>query len=172
MRLIAVLQNDCLLPNKKFDSQLRGVNAVSMSHRAFAFDWNAFSMELRPILEEALESDNPTGLIRFVDANLGQCSDPSEGELLSPEWKDHLSHASVQEIGDFALTKYYDVKGDSGLGTAWLELDDQLGVSAREALLGISLSGAGRSFDPGLMGSYFQPPEKVAHSSTILARFA
>ena len=88
---------------------------MSMSHKAFAFDWRTFERELLPVLVHALSTDSGDGLVRFVDSNITHCTDPYEGEPLLPNWKDSLGTGDVQELGDYALTKYYDATDDCGL---------------------------------------------------------
>jgi hypothetical protein len=143
---------------------------MSMSHKAYAFDWNAFTMELRPTLDGALVSGGDANpLFVFIDTNLERCSDPNEGNPLASKWKDALHGLDVlQEAADYALTKYYDPRDDHGLGTVWLTLVSRLPAAESTALLGVGLTIGGRLFDPGAMGSYFQTPAMVAHNQAML----
>jgi hypothetical protein len=65
--------------------------AVSMSHKAYAFDWSAFVRdELHNILLDALSSDAERGLIRYIAANRDYIKDRYRGGPLSDDWKDRL----------------------------------------------------------------------------------
>ena len=143
---------------------------MSMEHKAFAFDWTSFDRDLRPILVNALQDAEPTHLVRFVDDNLDLLSDPYEGERLQPDWKTQLQNVhDVQELGDFALTRYYDPASDAGIGGAWLDLDGSI-EKLRDKMLGQSIGPPDNLFDPGRMGAYFQTPELVSELSVAVQR--
>ncbi len=139
---------------------------MSMYHKAFVFEWIVFETDLKPILERAINSQNPDGLCEFIDANLEFIKDPYEGEPVDSDWRDQLEAGDLQEIADFALTAYYDPDGDFGLYHDWLDIDENASEEERQAILGFSIEG----FDPGRMGSYFQDPEKLKTSRGVLNR--
>jgi hypothetical protein len=141
---------------------------MSMEHKAFAFDWPRFARGLRPILVRALAADDPAPLEAYIDRHRGQLTDPYLGEPLDPDWRDRLENGDVQELGDFALTRYYRPMRDRGLGHAWMTLSDELPAPAAAALLGVSIGDDGALFDPGRMGSYFQTPARVRRSLAAL----
>jgi hypothetical protein len=142
--------------------------AMSMQHRAYAFDWSAFVAELLPTLVRALAADDGRPLADFNDANRSELSDPYEGDPLPEDWRALLESGDTQELADFALTRYYRPGDDHGVGSGWLAVIDALPPEAASALLGKPVGPEGCWFDPGRMGSYFQSPSEVADSSEIL----
>lgn len=96
--------------------------AVSMTHKAYAFDWSAFARdELHDILLDALSSGVTNALIRYIDANRYHLKNGDEGGPLSDNWnwKNELENFDVQEFGDLALTRFYDPMEDYGLVYDW-----------------------------------------------------
>ena len=69
----------------------------------------------------------------------------------------------MHELGDFALTKYYDGDLDIGLDTDWQKIGERLEKSGldRALPLGAALGPKGAEFDPGRQGSYFQTAGEV-----------
>lgn len=139
---------------------------MSMQHRAFEFNWNAFRLEILDTLQD-LESEGVVKrLSEFIDNNIESLTDPYEGEPLDKDWRDLLETGEVIELADFALTKYYDVNSDFGLADLWLSVEGNLSKQAKSALLGQSIDG----FDPGCMGSYFQSGDQLQQSVSVLSR--
>lgn len=137
-----------------------------MEHKAFIFDYDSFSRELKPILETALQSGNSDRLIEFIEANRAQLKDPYEGEPLDENWMDAIASQDPHQFGDFALTKYYDPANDTGLGADWQRVQDILPQDLTESpILGTPL---GPIFDPGKMGSYFQANDQVSRNIEYL----
>lgn len=141
---------------------------LSYSHKAFVFDSDSFERELALLLRLALAQDEPKLLISFIETNRHSLRDPYEGEPLSPQWQSLLSSGDVQELGDFALTRYYQPTEDFGMAEDWNNLSESLPEAIRSALLGDPLVEVGTSFDPGRMGSYFQSPSKAVESLRVL----
>lgn len=138
---------------------------MSMSHKAYAFDWYAFeSDELHRLLLVALDSGDPPALAQYIDAHREKIKDPYDGRPIGEGWQAMLENRDVQEYGDFALTRFYDPTNDHGIGHPWLEIDAKLAEQDRAALLGFSLGPAGHEFDPGRQGSYFQTPQQAVES--------
>lgn len=142
---------------------------MSFDHQAFRFQWNAFATELSPILSRVLQEENSQALERFIDDNLISCVNPYDGEALDEHWRDALETGDVQEVADFALTRYYSPLDDVGLGGAWLPLSESLKPAQQAALLGSAFGSAGRKFDPGRQGSYFQSSAQLRESTAVLA---
>jgi hypothetical protein len=142
---------------------------MSMSHKAFAFDWWGFDSDLAPIMLTALEADTGTYLGEFIERERDRLTDPYEGEPLRADWQRLLEAGDVQELADFALTRYYSVREDHGVGGAWLRLSDSLSDAQSEALLGTPTGSRERLFDPGRLGSYFQSPPAVRRSLATLS---
>jgi hypothetical protein len=146
---------------------------MSMSHKAYAFDWDSFCRdELCRLLPAALEAQDQAGLIRYIERHRELLKDPYEGEALGEDWNDLLENRDVHEYGDFALTRFYDPAVDYGIGDPWSRIGDLLPEEGRAALLGSPIGSPGRWFDPGRYGSYFQPPGRVAISFAYLRGFA
>ncbi|MDY3556992.1 hypothetical protein R5W24_006175 [Gemmata sp. JC717] len=142
---------------------------MSMSHKAFAFDWNAFDGDLAPILLDALDADDGAELAEFIDQERERLTDPYNGDPLPADWRGLLEGGDVQELADFALTRYYRVREEHGIGPAWIGLSEALTDDQLRLLLGAPF-GAGRQLlDPGRLGAYFQSPEMVRASLTALA---
>lgn len=142
-----------------------------MEHKAFLFDYYAFQKELTPILVEALEKKENDPIISFIERNRKYLTDPYDGEPLDENWKELIEFGTPEEYGDYALTKYYNVQEEIGLGESWATLDDFLKNTSRSlsaTLLGTPLGRKGLYFDPGKMGSYFQSPGDVVQNIEIL----
>jgi hypothetical protein len=139
---------------------------MNLAHKAFAFDYAAFDDQLRPLLLKALSANDGAELGRFIDANLDQLTDPYEGEPLVKGWRGLLENGDVNELGDFALTKYYDSDLDIGLDIDWEAIGDLLenaGVSPT-MVLGTALGPVEAPFDPGRQGAYFQTAAEVSEA--------
>lgn len=143
---------------------------MTMEHRAFVFDYQAFETELKEPLVEALSTGSTKWLAQFIETNRKQLTDPYEGKPLSPKWHSLMESGDVQEYGDFALTRYYDPQDDIGFGAAWSTVEEQLSEYLGDAslVLGHAEGPASCLFDPGRSGSYFQSPEEVARNLRTL----
>ena len=144
-----------------------------MEHKAFLFDFNAFRRELMPLLNDALSTGQLGPLEDFVQQHRADMCQPASGEPLADDWRGTVEDWDAHQIGDIALTKYYDPLDDRGLGTDWEHLQRQLLEEVRTdlPLLGVPVGPAEEPFDPGKMGSYFQSPEEVAAHLALLQRF-
>lgn len=141
---------------------------MSMVHKAYAFDWDAFDAALRPVLVRALETDDPSGLAAFIEANRTALTDVRTMKPLAPGWRAAADLGDVQALGALALTRYYDPLADDGLLHGWLPHVERLPPAVRRALLGTPLVAGGRAFNPGRVGSWFQPPDQVRESARVL----
>jgi len=137
---------------------------MSFDHKAFAFDWQAFAVEMMPWMSEALAADDRERFVQFVVSNITRCRSPYDGSVLSSSWKELLEVGDVQEVADFALTKYYDPTDDHGLGATWMEEDAALPENMRPALLGRPIA----HFDPGRQGSYVVAPNNATECAETL----
>jgi hypothetical protein len=146
---------------------------MTMEHKAFVFDFRSFEKELRPILERALSSNDSSDLLRFIDANRASLKDPYEGEPLEEGWREMAEGQDAHQLGDFALTKYYEPNDDLGLGPNWEALQSQLlaKLGKDQALLGRTVGPPTNPFDPGKMGAYFQTEGDVKVNLSDLQRF-
>lgn len=142
---------------------------MSMQHKAFRFDWDAFNAELRERLHHALLTNDPSQLTSYINSDVSEFSDPYDGDTLTTDWVQLLSDPTdVHEIGDYALTRFYDPTADFGVGDAWMEIGQELEDAQRHALLGRAIGPTSNPFDPGKMGSYFQTTKDVVHSRSTL----
>jgi hypothetical protein len=145
-----------------------------MTHHAYAFDLYALARdELRSILLDALSSGDTNGLIRYIGANRHHLKDRYEGGPLSDSWQhwqDVLVNLDVQELGDFALTRFFDPEDDRGLMENWFRIQEHLSEADRATLLGTSLRSSSAYFDPSGLGAYFQTPQQVVKSLARVQR--
>jgi len=141
---------------------------MSMEHRAFVFDYGAFARELLPLLTIALQRNDVTRLLSFVETNRDELVDPYEGEPLTVDWRSMLEVEDAHQVGDFALTKYYDPLLDIGVGDDWLSLREPL----RNVLLGRTVGPPDNPFDPGKMGSYFQSIDETKAAWALVKRLS
>lgn len=132
-----------------------------MEHKAFAFDWDGFAASLLPVLRGALITGDTTGLLRHIEANRERLRDPYEGQPLEAGWQESLENGDAHELGDYAITEFYDPLAPAGLGEAWTALSEAVDEDAQLAFLGWPLGSAECRFDPGRMGSYFQTPTEI-----------
>ncbi|HZV07177.1 MAG TPA: hypothetical protein VE999_18995 [Gemmataceae bacterium] len=143
---------------------------MPMEHKAYAFDWSRFEIDLLPLLVKALTTNDTAELDRYIDRHLLELKDPYEGEPLAADWRDMLENRDVHQYGDFALTRYYDPADYWGIGYEWTRLDNELPEPAANAMLGFAIGPKENLFDPGKYGSYFQTPDRVAESLAVLQK--
>jgi len=146
---------------------------MSMEHKAFVFDHDAFDKELRPTLERALSSHDISNLVAFINANTGDLADPYEGEPLGEDWEAMIETHDAHQYGDFALTKYYDPSAYIGLGVAWDRIQQLIAndpTLVESPILGTPVGPSDSPFDPGKMGAYFQSAEQVRRHYQYLVR--
>jgi hypothetical protein len=144
---------------------------MSMDHKAYPLDYEAFERELAPLLSSAVQSGDIDELRTFVERNFAALKDPAEGGPLGPDWLTLVEpplpnrpDLAVQLWGDLALTKFYDPAKESGLSTDWQDAEERLkavGLEPAPIVLGHPLGGPEHYFDPGLQGAYFQSPDEV-----------
>ena len=137
-----------------------------MEHKAYEFNWKDFEEELLPLLKSAIAEDSESHIEQFIESNLDSICDPYEGEVLTTQWREKLESETVQELCDFALTKYYSVATDVGVADEWLPIQSQLAENELSSLLGSTILG----FDPGCYGSYFQTPAQLKNSIEVLSQ--
>ncbi|WP_345860757.1 hypothetical protein [Shewanella algae] len=145
---------------------------MSIEHKAFIFNSDAFFEELQPILVNCMESDKISLIRDFIDENKEEIKDPYEGESVDDYWEDMIEEKDIQQYGDFALTKYYYPSDDIGLGSNWDKLSEYLVNSLglnMSPVLGYPLLNGDVIFDPGKMGSYFQTKEDVINNLNLIA---
>ncbi len=97
-----------------------------MCHKAYALDYEEFSVELAPILYRALETGHNDDLTALIDANHQALTFPWDGTPLPEDWRSSLELGDTHELGDLALTKYYDAAEDCGLQDYWLVIQNTL----------------------------------------------
>ena len=137
---------------------------MSMCHKAYALDHEAFAAELAPILYRALETEHRDELAALIDANHRRLKCPWDGTPLPADWRSFLERGDAHELGDLALTRYYDAAKDHGLQEHYLAVEEALPLPLRASLLGAPFGPTQNLFDPGQMGSYFQTAATAAES--------
>ncbi|WP_413280587.1 hypothetical protein [Floridanema evergladense] len=141
-----------------------------MEHKAFVFDYDAFTSEFSSTLETALITNNTEKLVSFIEQNIDFLKDPYEGEPLDNNWQSMLEIDDPQQCGDFAITKFYDPQNDVGLGYSWEKiqniLKEEFGIPW--IIFGDSFVANKNYFDPGKMGSYFQSPTLVKQNLSLI----
>jgi hypothetical protein len=77
-----------------------------------------------------------------------------------------LEKGDVHELGDFALTKYYDSDLDIGLDSDWESIGELLEQSevSPTMILGTALGPVEAPFEPGGQGAYFQSAAEVSEA--------
>ncbi|BAY82811.1 hypothetical protein NIES267_22950 [Calothrix parasitica NIES-267] len=144
---------------------------MTIEHKAFIFNYDAFIKELADILENALAKNESCELLIFIENNLSYLKHPDEGRTLDFSWKEIIETGDVDEYADIAMTKYYNPDDDIGMGYDWMQLDDlllqELNIEI-SPLLGTVFSSSEHYFNPGKQGSYFQSPEKVRQNFELL----
>jgi hypothetical protein len=142
---------------------------VSIDHKAWLFDYRAFERELADTLYGALQTGDGRALKAFIDRHSGELTDQWTEERFGPDWEEELrrrpgkppAEYDVQDYGDIALTKYYDVSDSRGLSYdfdavhAYLAGLPALADVADALICGYPFGPAGRPFDPGRMGTGF-----------------
>lgn len=133
---------------------------MSMEHKAYEFDFENFEFELKDILFNSLQSQAIDSLSKFVDSNINFCTYPWESEKLPSTWREDLEIGDVHEIGDYALTKFYNPNDDFGLGYDFSDYSERY-PELEPFLLGEAFGPKDNLFDSGKMGSYFLAPEII-----------
>jgi len=131
-----------------------------MEHKAFLFDTSDFIKELSEVILTAGNTDNEDLLISFINENLEDLKSPYSGEELTDEWQQELETKDIQELADFAMTKYYNPDEELGLSYNWdslLESFDRLDLkfNSNYYILGEPLKSHSFILDPGRMGLGF-----------------
>lgn len=143
---------------------------MSMLHHAYLFDHRRFEAELLPALSRALDTGGSDELRGWVHLHRAELTDPYEGEPLTDTWEEKVELSDPHQYGDFALTRYYRVRDDRGLGDQWRFVAEVLQhVVGNEAMmLGAPVGPRTNVFNPGKRGSYFQPPAEVSRHLLLL----
>ena len=142
-----------------------------MEHHAYVFDYDAFSVELLPVLKNAISIFDTQLLENFIDANIDSLTSPLDATPLDALWRDGITSInpitpdSINELGALALTRYYDPLDDIGLLFDWDDVWDFLEQYGNpEIMLGMPLSRGFEGFELGGTYSYLQSPEQVAEN--------
>jgi hypothetical protein len=128
-----------------------------MVHKAYVFDFEPFEQELMPLLEQAVAGGGVEPLLPFLDQHRSELQ-WTRTIPLPQDLHAWCRQAGPQEVGGLALTAYYDVKENIGIGADWWSAQDTLARLGEDPdiLCGWVLQKSGALFDPGGLGSYFQ----------------
>ncbi|HBE18326.1 MAG TPA: hypothetical protein DEG17_01740 [Cyanobacteria bacterium UBA11149] len=145
---------------------------MTMEHKAFILDYNAFREEISDSLQKALLTGDLDSLIDFINMNIDSLKDSYEGQPLDYSWETMIELKDAHQYGDFALTKFYNPAHSIGLGYEWEDiqniLSSELDETSLSMILGEPFGSENNYFDPGKMGSYFQSPEQVKKNWQII----
>lgn len=138
-----------------------------MNHKSFLFNTSDFSKELSEIILNAGNTGNEDLLISFINENLEHLKSPYSGEELFEDWTEELENENIQELADFAMTKYYNPDEELGLSHNWdslLQSFDKLDLkfNADYYILGKSLKFNNFTLDPGMMGLGFISSDHIS----------
>ena len=148
---------------------------MSMIHEAYLFDSALFERELVDVIAAAVRRDDLQPIYEFIDRHIENCTSPYSGEELDECWREELEEQDIQELCDFALTRYYDAEDDIGLGYSWDALLNalkflDLKFNAEYYVWGQEFSVDDFVLDPGGMGMGFVEAEDVADMLLDLTR--
>ncbi|WP_438347720.1 hypothetical protein ACP8HI_18885 [Paenibacillus sp. FA6] len=87
---------------------------MAMEHKAYLFDTDAFSEELREIIITSGATMDTDSLKAFIIKNIGKARSVYTSELLNNEWEREIENGNVQELADFAMTCYYSPEEELG----------------------------------------------------------
>jgi hypothetical protein len=152
---------------------------MSIIHKAYLFQHEAFQKELADVLFAALRDESVEGLRQFIDEQRQHLTDQETEGPLGEDWeagadKSWDSWAAVQCYADIALTKYYDLTDDRGLAYGWDALAAYFGLvpllhdSADLVIGGYLFGPKGRRLDPGSMGTGLLSTEDVTRLLKLL----
>jgi hypothetical protein len=121
-------------------------------------------------MRPALQTLQTHELAAFIDQNLSNITDPNGLNDIGLDWRNLVSN-TVTEYADLALTKFYDPVANIGLGYSWNEMYDLLKVMEEaltliSVIFGAPFIAGSNTFDPGLLGTYFQSPSEVVANKT------
>ncbi len=143
---------------------------MSISHKAYLFDYSSFERELSHTLYRALDENNFRGLVEFINADISRFTDPADEQPLNPGWVGERE-LNVQWCADIALSAYHDWTDIHGLGHGYDALDAYLRIvpaigKDADLFLGGSLFGPpGKRLDPGCMGTGLLSAKQTANIS-------
>lgn len=140
---------------------------MAMEHKAFLFNTAEFTKQLSTIIITAGTTNNEKSLVCFINENLNKLKSPYSGEKLNIEWKEELEAKDIQELADFAMTKYYNADDELGLSYLWdqfLKSFDklQLNYNPEYYVIGKPLESKQFVLDPGRMGLGFIYSEHIS----------
>lgn len=146
-----------------------------MKHKAFIFDYENFSSQLREILIKSLLTKQKWDLIEFINRNFREIKDPDFGFPLDQSWEELALRNDVCEFANVALTKFYEPANDIGLHGEWQDTQEVLNdslkiVESDNIILGDLVGMNNIYFNPKRTGSYFQSPQQILGNIEIVSR--
>lgn len=146
---------------------------MSMEHKAFVFDFEAFVQQLSNTLEKASLNNTNKNIISFINNNIVLLKHPDEGGAIDDYWEEILEEIKdVHNYGDIAITKFYDPDKDIGLGYDWQDIENilscELLVDPGDIILGQKFGPIDNRFNPGRISSSFQSLEQVKLNMQLL----
>ena len=144
-----------------------------MYHKAFVFAFDEFKYELEKPLFLALETGGLAGIFDFIYANLDLLKHPDDHDPIDETWQQKYMCEDAHQLGDIALTKFYNPEDDIGLDYSWVDVNKALSQVPHKIspVLGVPFGPKNNQFDPGKMGSYFQDTVMIESSLKSLESF-
>ena len=144
-----------------------------MKHKAFIFDYDNFTSQLKEILINSLLTKQKWDLIEFIQQNSLEIKDPDLGSPLDRTKEELTSMKDVCQFANFALTKFYEPANDIGLNGDWQETKGALNdvfeiVESDNIILGNPIGKNNIYFNPKKTGSYFQTPQQIVGNLKIV----
>lgn len=147
-----------------------------MDHKAYLFRYDQFQQELAGSLQRSLQTDEVGPLRRFINRYRASLTDQETEEALAEDWEEvYGAPPDVQQYADLALTRYFDVNENLGLGhgfdalSAYLRSVASLSGQAGALICGERFGPKGQRLDPGQMGTGLVSPEEAARLAKLLA---
>lgn len=150
------------------------MTAVSIDHKVYLFRYSEFQSELADLLYHALETDEVGNLRGFINSERSLLTEHVTEEPLVEDWEVGFE-PDVQRYADIALTKYYNLAEDLGLGYsfdvlgAYLNIVSELAGQSNVLICGRLFGPKGKRLDPGYMGTGLLPPDDVSHFAMLLS---
>jgi hypothetical protein len=149
---------------------------MSIDHKAYLFQYDAFQEELADLLHRALQTGEVGRLHEFLNRHRTSLTDQATQEPLAEDWEEEYGQQpDVQQYADLALTRYYEVSDNLGLSHGFDALGVYLGTvsplarHADQLICGKLFGPKGRRLDPGRMGTGLVSSSEAARFAKLLA---
>jgi hypothetical protein len=149
---------------------------MSIDHKAYLFRYDQFQEELADLVLRSLRTGELGPLRTFINRHRASLTDHATEEPLADDWEEEYGQEpDVQRYADLALTRYYDLTDNLGLGygfdalLAYLRTVSRLARHADGLICGSLFGPKGKRLDPGRMGTGLVSPPEAARFAQLLA---